>query len=160
MVPAAPLAGALTGDRHQVLRLPDGRLFISFRDMGLASPRRGDWVAWVGTLEDLEAGRQGDLRVRLMENHRGTDCAYPALEWTGDGKILAVTYGHWTGGEQPWIAALRVDPDELSPPSESRARGRALRREVGPGSGKGRARSRSSEGVTRPVDAGRASRGA
>ena len=115
-----PLAGALTGDRHQVLRLPDGRLFISFRDMGLASPRRGDWVAWVGSLEDLEAGRQGDLRVRLMENHRGTDCAYPALEWTGDGKILAVTYGHWTPGEQPWIAALRVDPGELSAPSEPR----------------------------------------
>ena len=112
-----PLAGALTGDRHQALRLPDGRLFISFRDMGIASPRRGDWVAWVGSPEDLREGRQGDLRIRLMENHRGTDCAYPALEWTEDGKILAVTYGHWTHGEQPWIAALRIDPAELAPPA-------------------------------------------
>lgn len=108
-----PLAGALTGDRHQALWLPDGRLFISFRDMGLASPRRGDWVAWVGSFEDLLAGGQGDLRVRLMENHRGTDCAYPALEWTEDGHLLAVTYGHWTPGESPWIAALRIDPEEL-----------------------------------------------
>lgn len=118
-----PLAGALTGDRHQVLRLPDGRLFVSFRDMGLASPRRGDWVAWVGSVEDLRAGRQGDLRLRLMENHRGTDCAYPALEWTEDGKILAVTYGHWTPGEPPWIAALRLDPDELRAPSREGVRG-------------------------------------
>lgn len=114
-----PLAGALTGDRHQAVQLPDGRLFISFRDMGLDSPRRGDWVAWVGTVEDLKAGRQGDQRIRLMENHRGTDCAYPALQWTEDGKLLAVTYGHWTPGEQPWIAAIRIDPLELLPPQRS-----------------------------------------
>lgn len=108
-----PLPGALTGDRHQVAELPDGRLFISFRDMGLDSPRRGDWVAWVGTLEDLLGGRQGQLRVRLMDNLKGTDCAYPALEVLPDGSILAVTYGHWTAGEPPWIAALRVRPEEL-----------------------------------------------
>lgn len=108
-----PLPGALTGDRHQVAELPDGRLFISFRDMGLDSRRRGDWVAWVGTLEDLMEGRQGQLRVRLMDNVRGTDCAYPALEVLPDGSILAVTYGHWTSGEPPWIAGLRVRPEEL-----------------------------------------------
>ncbi|MEE2940722.1 MAG: exo-alpha-sialidase [Planctomycetota bacterium] len=112
-----PLAGALTGDRHQALRLPDGRLFVSFRDTGLASARRGDWVAWVGSIEDLRAGRQGDLRVRLMENHRGSDGAYPALQWTEDGRIRAVTSGHWTPGEQPWIAALRIDPAELEAPA-------------------------------------------
>ncbi len=110
-----PLPGALTGDRHQVVELPDGRLFISFRDMGLASPRRGDWVAWVGSFDDLIEGRQGDLRVRLMDNLKGTDCAYPALEVLPDGSILAVTYGHWTAGESPWIAALRIRPEELVP---------------------------------------------
>ena len=119
-----PLPGALTGDRHQVLRLPDGRLFISFRDMGLASPRWGDWVAWVGTFEDLVEGRQGEKRLRLMDNLKGSDCAYPALELLpGDPgasdprdrvpTILATTYGHWTQGEPAWIASLRISLAEL-----------------------------------------------
>jgi lysophospholipase L1-like esterase len=119
-----PLAGALTGDRHQVLWLPDGRLFISFRDMGLDSPRWGDWVAWVGTFEDLIEGREGQLRLRLMDNLRASDCAYPALELlagdpgAADPKdreptILATTYGHWTAGEPAWIASLRISLSEL-----------------------------------------------
>lgn len=109
-----PLAGALTGDRHQIVELPGDRLFISFRDMGLDSPRRGDWVGWVGTFDDLIQGRQGELRVRLMDNLKGTDCAYPALEVLPDGTILATTYGHWTEGEEAWIASLRLDPSELA----------------------------------------------
>ncbi len=119
-----PLPGSLTGDRHQVLRLPDGRLFISFRDMGLDSARWGDWVAWVGTFEDLIEGREGQLRLRLMDNLKASDCAYPALELLpGDPEatdpkdqaptILATTYGHWTQGEQAWIASLRISLSEL-----------------------------------------------
>lgn len=118
------LAGALTGDRHQVLQLPDGRLFISFRDMGLDSPRWGDWVAWVGTFEDLVEGREGQLRLRLMDNLKGSDCAYPALELLPgdpnaaeaedrDPTILATTYGHWTAGEPAWIASIRISVTEF-----------------------------------------------
>ncbi|MFT7078171.1 MAG: lysophospholipase L1-like esterase [Planctomycetota bacterium] len=125
------LAGALTGDRHQVLTLPDGRLFISFRDMGLKSPRWGDWVAWVGTFEDIVKGRQGQLRLRLMDNLKGSDCAYPALELLpGDPSaadpadraptILATTYGHWTEGAPAWIASLRIPVAELPAPPETR----------------------------------------
>lgn len=110
-----PVAGALTGDRHQAVELPDGRFFISFRDTGLDSPRYGDWVGWVGSFEDAIAGRQGDARVFLMDNHVRADCAYPALEVLADGTILATTYGHWTPGESPWIAALRIEPAELMP---------------------------------------------
>lgn len=110
-----PLAGSLTGDRHQVVELPDGRLFISFRDRGLDSPRWGDWVGWVGTFEDVIEGRQGELRVRLMDNLKGADCAYPALELLGDGTIVATTYGHWTAGEEPWIASVRIHTSELRP---------------------------------------------
>ncbi|MEM9802641.1 MAG: GDSL-type esterase/lipase family protein [Planctomycetota bacterium] len=109
-----PLSGALTGDRHQVLTLPDGRLFVSFRDTGLASSRWGDWVAWVGTFEDVVEGRQGDLRLRLMDNVKAADCAYPALELLQDGTIVATTYGHWTEGEEPWIASVRIHVSELS----------------------------------------------
>lgn len=117
------LSGALTGDRHQVLTLPDGRLFISFRDMGLKSPRRGDWVAWIGTFDDVLGGREGQLRLRLMDNTKGTDCAYPALELLDEPSgpvILATTYGHWTAGEAPWIASLRIPVSELPNALESR----------------------------------------
>ncbi|MEM1448931.1 MAG: GDSL-type esterase/lipase family protein [Planctomycetota bacterium] len=110
-----PLSGALTGDRHQVLELPDGRLFVSFRDTGLDSPRWGDWVAWVGTFEDVVEGRQGQLRLRLMDNLVRADCAYPALELLDDGTIVATTYGHWTEGEPPWIASVRIHVSELAP---------------------------------------------
>src|SRR5690606_35439714 len=56
------LSGSLTGDRHQAIYTPDGRLFISFRDMAHDSPTRGDWVAWVGSYEDLLEGREGQYR--------------------------------------------------------------------------------------------------
>ena len=110
-----PLAGALTGDRHQILELPDGRLFVSFRDTGLDSPRWGDWVAWVGTFDDILSGGQGQLRLRLMDNLERADCAYPALELLADGTIVATTYGHWTDGAEPWIASVRLHVSELVP---------------------------------------------
>jgi hypothetical protein len=62
------LPAALTGDRHLARSAPDGRLVVSFRDMAAGSPTRGDWVAWVGTFEDLFRGREGQYRVRLMDN--------------------------------------------------------------------------------------------
>ena len=107
------LPGALTGDRHQALYLQDGRLFISFRDTTHESPTRGDWVGWVGTYDDLLRGREGQYRVRLMKNHQGADCSYPALERLPDGTITAITYGHWTPGAPPWIACVRFQPAEL-----------------------------------------------
>ena len=107
------LPGALTGDRHQGVYVPDGRLFISFRDTTLESPTRGDWVAWVGTYEDIVEGREGQYRVRLMGNHRGYDCAYPAVELLPDGTIVTTTYGHWTDGELPYIASVRLKIEEL-----------------------------------------------
>ena len=47
------LPAALTGDRHTARYAPDGRLFITFRDMAHDSPTRGDWVGWVGTYHDI-----------------------------------------------------------------------------------------------------------
>jgi hypothetical protein len=62
------LPASLTGDRHTAKYLKDGRLFVSFRDMAHESPTRGDWVAWIGSFDDLEQSREGQLRVRLMDN--------------------------------------------------------------------------------------------
>ena len=107
------LPGALTGDRHVCRYTPDGRLFISFRDTTLESPTQGDWVAWVGTYEDIVKGREGQFRVRLMDNLNAWDCAYPGVEVLPDGTIVTVTYGTWIKGEQPFIVGVRLRMEEL-----------------------------------------------
>ena len=105
--------GSLTGDRHTAKYAPDGRLFISFRDRTLESPTHGDWVGWVGTYEDIVKGREGQYRVRLMDNTRGADCAYPGVERLADGTFVTTTYGHWVGGESPFIVSVRFKLEEL-----------------------------------------------
>ncbi|HRX56944.1 MAG TPA: sialidase family protein, partial [Verrucomicrobiales bacterium] len=107
------LPGSLTGDRHTGKYLPDGRLFISFRDTTHESPTRGDWVAWVGTYDDIVSGREGQYRVRLMDNHRGADCAYPGVEVLPDETIATTTYGHWTEEEEPYVVTVRLKVQEL-----------------------------------------------
>ncbi len=72
------LPGALTGDRHVGKYTPDGRLFISFRDTTHESSTKGDWVGWVGTYDDIVQGREGQYRVRLMDNHKGATAPTPA----------------------------------------------------------------------------------
>jgi hypothetical protein len=107
------LPGALTGDRHTAKYSPDGRLLISFRDMARNSPTYGDWVAWVGTYDDIVAGRDGRYRVRLKDNLKGADCAYPGVEVLPDGTFVVTTYGHWTAEEQPYIISVRLRLDDL-----------------------------------------------
>ena len=107
------LPGSLTGDRHTGRYAPDGRLFISFRDTTLDSPTKGDWVGWVGTYDDIVAGREGQYRVRLMDNTLGYDCAYPGVEILPDGTFVTTTYGHWIKGEQPFIVSVRFKLEEL-----------------------------------------------
>jgi hypothetical protein len=107
------LPGSLTGDRHTAKYAPDGRLFISFRDTTLESPTKGDWVGWVGTYEDIVNGREGQYRVRLMDNHYRYDCAYPGVEVLPDGTFVTTTYGHWVKGEKPFIVSTRFKLGEL-----------------------------------------------
>jgi hypothetical protein len=107
------LPGALTGDRHTGKYAPDGRLFISFRDTTLESPTKGDWVGWVGRYEDIAQGREGQYRVRLMDNQNAWDCAYPGVEVLPDGTFVTTTYGHWTMGEPPYVVSVRLKLGEL-----------------------------------------------
>lgn len=107
------LPASLTGDRHTGVYAPDGRLFISFRDTTHESPTKGDWVAWVGTYEDILNNREGQYRVRLKDNTKGADCAYPGVELLPDGTIVTTTYGHWTEGEMPYILSVRLKLSEL-----------------------------------------------
>lgn len=107
------LPAALTGDRHVGKYAPDGRLFITFRDTTHVSPTKGDWVGWVGAYDDIVAGREGQYRIRLMDNTKGADCAYPGLEILPDGTFVTTTYGHWTEGEPPYIVSVRLKLSEL-----------------------------------------------
>lgn len=104
---------ALTGDRHVGKYAPDGRLLISFRDRAADSPTHGDWVAWVGTYDDLKQGREGQYRVRLMDNHKAADCAYPGVEVLPDGTFVLTTYGHWIEKEPPFLVSVRLQLHEL-----------------------------------------------
>jgi len=107
------LPASLTGDRHTGVYAPDGRLFISFRDTTHESPTKGDWVAWVGTYEDILQNREGQYRVRLMDNTKSADCAYPGVELLPDGTIVTTTYGHWTKEKSPYIVSVRLSLSEL-----------------------------------------------
>jgi len=110
------LPPSLTGDRHTAVYAPDGRLFISFRDVprrGEKSQTEGDWVAWVGTYDDIAKNRAGQYRVRLKDNHNRFDCAYPGVELLPDGTIVTTTYGHWTPKEQPYILSVRLKLEEI-----------------------------------------------
>ena len=108
---------SLTGDRHVARYTPDGRLFVTFRDQAPSSPWRGDWVGWLGRYEDLRRGKRrpwaGEARVRLMDNTYAADTAYPGLELLPDGTFVATTYGHFTPGEEPWVATVRFKAAEL-----------------------------------------------
>lgn len=109
---------SLTGDRHTGRYAPDGRLFISFRcrsPKSAAAKRmfEGDWVAWVGTWDDIFNGRDGQYSVRLKDNRKGYDTAYPGVELLPDGTIVTTTYGHWSKGEEPYILSVRLKLSEL-----------------------------------------------
>lgn len=116
------LPGSLTGDRHVGRYAADGRLFVSFRDTTHESPTKGDWVGWVGRYEDIVAGREGQYRVRLMDNKKAIDCAYPGVEVLPNGTLVATTYGHWAEGEQPYIVSVRFTLAELDALAKPRSK--------------------------------------
>jgi len=107
------LPAALTGDRHTARYAPDGRLFVSFRDMARGSPTWGDWVGWVGTYDDIVQGREGQYRIRLMDNKYEADTAYPGVVVLPDGTFVVTTYGHWQEGEEPYIVSVRFSLAEI-----------------------------------------------
>ena len=110
------LPDSLNGDRHTGKYAPDGRLLISFRSntpRPRKAPTEGDWVAWVGTYDDLASGADGQYHLRLKDNTKGYDTAYPGVEILPDGTFVTTTYGHWIEGEEPYILSVRLKLSEL-----------------------------------------------
>lgn len=70
-------------------------------------------MGWVGKYEDIVKGTEGQYRVRLLHNTKGSDCAYPPVEVLPDGTIVTTTYGHWTKDEPPYITSVRFKLSEL-----------------------------------------------
>jgi len=136
-----PLPNELTGDRHVLKYATDGRLLVVFRDRspakyhrelvrickekketdyskiaqdtGLGSPTEGDWVAWVGTYDDLVNGGKGQYRIRIKNNKNGWDTTYPGVEVLPDGTFVTTTYGHWQKDHPPFILSVRFKLNEI-----------------------------------------------
>ena len=89
----------LTGDRHIGVYSNDGRLVIAFRDRAIGAPTLNHFVAWVGTYEDIKAGREGQYRIKLLHSNAGADCGYPGVELLPDGTIVATTYIKYKPGK-------------------------------------------------------------
>jgi hypothetical protein len=104
------LPAALTGDRHVMRYVSGGRLLVAMRDMAKTSPTYGHYVAWVGRYEDIVEGREGQYRVKLLNNaartdadapgQGNTDCGYSDLEVLPDGTIVATTYIKYAPGPE------------------------------------------------------------
>ncbi len=112
-------AAGVTGDRHNLAYAPDGRLVIVFRDTALASSTKFNFVAWVGTYDDLVNGREGEYRVLLLL-HQGNfppgeygDCGYAGLEVLPDGTFVATTYLIHKPGEEHSVVSVRFNLTEL-----------------------------------------------
>jgi hypothetical protein len=114
----------LSGDRHVGVQALDGRWVIAFRDRALGSSTYGQFVAWVGSYDDIRNARPGDFRIRLL-NHRGsardgygwayTDTGYPGMELLKDGTIVATTYTkHWDDNRKHSVVCTRFKLDEIS----------------------------------------------
>lgn len=107
----AELPGSLAGERHKALYDPvTGKLVITFREINYDRNNNGvweggndwtagEWVAWVGTYEDLMNFRQGEYMLVLDEdfsnNYYSGDTGYTGMVVLDDGTFIMDSYGHW-----------------------------------------------------------------
>ena len=91
---------ALSGDRHVARYAPDGRLIVAMRERGRQSKTRFHFVGWVGTYDDIKAGREGQYRIKMLHSYASSDCGYPGVEVLLDGTIVATTYIKYRPGKK------------------------------------------------------------
>lgn len=109
-----PLPGSLAGERHKIIYDPTDptgqRVVIPFREIkydlngnnqfdGGSDWVAGDWVAWIGTYDDIINRREGSYRILLCEdwsaNAKSGDTGYTGFVVQPDGTFIMNTYGHW-----------------------------------------------------------------
>ena len=115
----------LTGDRHQGVFTPDGRWVIAFRDRAIGSSTYGQFVAWVGTYDDIRLGRPGQFRIKLLHHYgspkdgygwANVDTGYPGMVLLPDGTIIATTYiKYWNDERRHSVVSTRFTLSELHP---------------------------------------------
>lgn len=108
------LPGSLAGERHKAVYDPTDptgqRMIIPFREIcydlnrndridGGSDWTAGDWVAWVGTYDQLMNLDDGQFRILLCEDWAGNtysgDTGYTGIVVQPDGTYIMDTYGHW-----------------------------------------------------------------
>ncbi|MBR6770015.1 MAG: Ig-like domain-containing protein, partial [Lachnospiraceae bacterium] len=116
------LPASLYGERHKMVYDPiSGRLVVTFREIvadkngdgvhgGSSDWYAGEWVAWVGTYEDIMEQNEGQYRILVdrdyAQNTYSGDTGYTGIVVQPDGTIIMDTYGHfdeafskaWKGG--------------------------------------------------------------
>jgi hypothetical protein len=102
---------SVTMDRHQATYAPDGRVVIVGRDVARESPTKGHFVAWVGTYDDLVAGRELQYRIKLIHTYATTE--YPGLVVLPDGTFVAINSVGYRPGEKHSIVSTRFNLREM-----------------------------------------------
>lgn len=110
----------LTGDRHEGVMLPDGRYVIAFRDRARRSKIGGQYVAWVGTWDDIKYRRPGQYRIHLLKHYPSPeygwstfDTGYSGVELLPNGEILCTTYvKYWPDERKSSVVCTRFRIEE------------------------------------------------
>ena len=112
------LPGSVTGHRHLAKYDDDGRIVMVFRDMARGTKTPADFVAWVGTFDDLINAKEGQYRIRLIDNSTHSpdqpgNTGYAGLERLSDGTFVATTYAVVTPGDRASIVSTRFTLSEV-----------------------------------------------
>lgn len=132
------LPGSLAGERHKAAYDPiSGRLLITFREIiydlnknnqfdGNKDWLAGEWVAWVGTFDDLMNQNDGQYRIEIAkdytQNAKSGDTGYTGLVVLEDGTFIIHSYGHfdeefsnnWKGGVTTDLSYIKQAKFKLS----------------------------------------------
>lgn len=120
------LPGSLAGERHKAHYDPvSGRLVITFREIkydlnadgqfgGNDDWTCGEWVAWVGSYDQLMNQENGDYKITLCEdwanNAKSGDTGYAGFVVLDDGTLIMDSYGHWDKEfSQSWPGGVKTD---------------------------------------------------
>jgi len=126
----ADTSWGLTGDRHEGVLLPDGRYVIAFRDRAISSSTYGQYMAWVGTWDDIVNARPGQYRIHLLRHYglgrvfpgSDDDTGYSGVELLPDGTLVCTTYvRYFPDNRQSSVVSTRFRIEETDQVMKAKA---------------------------------------